>query len=155
MFTSSAGCTVCGSVQYSVSCAPAAAAAIRAAPNGNGTRTESPLPPELEGKQFGPTTKVGGKVVPPAQSAKYVWPCDTNGISVTFATPIRIALAPAALIESTIQTLTNVGRAAAIAWTCVRPPRNSCVRALELVPGVGPLCRMSMTSAEGTATLLR
>src|ERR1043166_5298988 len=59
--TSSAGWTVCGSVQNSVSLAPACAAPISAAPNGNGTRIESPLPPRLLGAQFGPTAKVAGK----------------------------------------------------------------------------------------------
>src|SRR6266550_3126247 len=53
------------------------------------------------------------------------------------------------------QTLTNVGCAAIMACVWVRPPSISSVNAFEFVPGVGKLEMPSITSAPGTATLVR
>src|SRR5438034_6069565 len=83
------------------------------------------------------------------------WNVATGVISVESPALVELRTEPSTSLLP-IHTLTNVGCAAAIAWICVRPPSISCVSGLELVPGTnGPLCRMSITSAEGTATLVR
>src|SRR6184192_2622759 len=53
------------------------------------------------------------------------------------------------------QTLTKVGCAAIMACVWVRPPSISSVRAFEFVPGVGKFEMPSITSAPGTATLVK
>src|SRR2546429_165541 len=53
------------------------------------------------------------------------------------------------------QTLTKVGCAAIMACVWVRPPSISNVRAFEFVPGVGKFEMPSITSAPGTATLVK
>src|SRR5438874_849527 len=62
--------------------------------------------PEAIGAQFELTVNAVGKVSAPGTplffNAKYVAPLEKKGIAVTFATPIRMALAPLAPTESTI-----------------------------------------------------
>jgi len=54
------------------------------------------------GAQFGPNVRNGGGGSwLPACSATYTWACEKNGIAVTLATPMRMALAPAPAIVLT------------------------------------------------------
>src|SRR5713101_2715602 len=97
-FTSSAGWIACVvSAQSRVTGVPPTAAASSAPPVGNPTQTESPR----GGAQFGRTVNVGGSWFR-SLAPKYVVPREKNGGGKESPrpTPMRIALAPVAAIES-------------------------------------------------------
>src|SRR6266571_408234 len=94
-------------------------------------------------------------LAPVASIESSTWAYSVRNAAVSVASVVSPASAAPSRSLLPSQTLTNVGRASIMACVWVRAPSISRVRRFELVPGAGKFSKPSITSAPGTATLVR
>src|SRR5436190_16563413 len=102
-----------------------------------------------------PTAMSSAPCAPVASMASSTSEYCTRKAAVSVASVVSPARAAPRRSLFPSHTLTNVGCAAIMACVWVRPPSISNVRAFEFVPGVGKFEMPSITSAPGTATLVK